>query len=91
MSGGVRRGAPLLFRYAALRFTKGGNPRLWLLKGNSNCRSRERVIVAEHSMQPRGNAGCLKRLAKGTCLPCTTMPWSVKTKERRIAGYGMRQ
>jgi len=32
-------------RCAAL--TKGGTPRLWFSEGNSNCRSRERVIVAE--------------------------------------------
>ena len=44
----MRRGPPLLF--APLRCAhKRGAPRLWFSEGNSNCRSRERVIVAEHT------------------------------------------
>ena len=35
----------VLFRFAP----QNGPPRLWFLKGNSNCRSRERIVVAEHS------------------------------------------
>ena len=42
---------PLLFRSASLRFTKGGAARLWFSTGNSNCRSRGRVIVAERRVQ----------------------------------------
>jgi len=45
MGGGVRRGAPFLFRSAALRFTKGGphasdswKEILIVVQGKSNCR-----------------------------------------------------
>ncbi len=44
MGGGVRRGAPLSLRSAALH--KRGAPRLWFSEGNSNCRSREGVAGA---------------------------------------------
>ena len=42
MGGGVEAWGAVLFRYAP----QNGPPRLWFLKGNSNCRSRERIIVA---------------------------------------------
>ena len=52
--GGHRRrkawGA-FLFRSAPQK----GPPRLWFLEGNSNCRSREGIVVAEHQQQHRIN------------------------------------
>jgi len=41
--GGAFCSAPL--RYAP----QNAPPRLWFLEGNSNCRSRERIVVAEHT------------------------------------------
>ena len=60
---------PLLFRSAALRFTKGGAARLWFLEGkegNSNCCSRERIIVAEQAVnQGRPGGGRSDRQLAG--------------------------